>query len=64
VPGGAAALAVRGVDVGGHRVGGSGPWSVVDRIAPVSPQHGQQFAQYSLAARADPPRATSVALVL
>ena len=34
VPGGAAALAVLGVDIGGDGVGGSGPRSVVNRVAP------------------------------
>src|ERR1700709_2223150 len=34
VPGGAAALAVLGVNVGGNRVGGSSPRPVVDRVAP------------------------------
>jgi hypothetical protein len=33
VPGRAAALAVLSVDIGGDRVGRSGPWPIVDRVA-------------------------------
>ena len=34
VPGGAAAFAVLGIDIGGNRVSGSGPRPVVNRVAP------------------------------
>jgi hypothetical protein len=45
VPGGAAALAVLGVDIGGDGVGGSGPRPVVDRVAPDPSRLGSATAR-------------------
>ena len=45
VPGGAAALAVLGVDIGGDGVGGSGPRPVVDRVTPDPSRLGSAAAR-------------------
>jgi hypothetical protein len=45
VRGGTAALAVLGVDIGGNRMGGSGPRPVVDRVTPDPSRLGSAAAR-------------------